>query len=36
MDNKTCTISKIENHINNFNKKYSECKDSKRTGGLKR
>ena len=26
MENKTCTVCKIEKHINNFYKKYSECK----------
>ena len=26
MDNKICTMCKIEKHINNFYKKYSECK----------
>ena len=27
MDNKTCTVCNVEKHINNFYKKYSECKD---------
>ena len=27
MDNKICTACNIEKHINNFYKKYSECKD---------
>ena len=36
MDTKTCTKSNIEKHINNFYKKYSECKDCNRTKGLKR
>ena len=27
MENKTCTLCKIAKHINNFYKKYSECKD---------
>ena len=36
MDTKTCTICKIENHINNFYKKSSECRDCNRTRGLKR
>ena len=26
MENKICTVCKIEKHINNFYKKYSECK----------
>ena len=26
----------IEEHINNFYRKYSECRDCNRTGGLKR
>ena len=26
MDNKTCAVCKIEKHIKNFYKKYSECK----------
>ena len=29
MENKTCTLCNIENHINNFYKNYSECKDCK-------
>ena len=36
MDTKKCTICKIEKHINNFYKKYSECRDCNRTRGLKR
>ena len=27
MENKVCTVCKIEKHINNFYRKYSECKD---------
>ena len=27
MENKTCTVCNIEKHINNFYKKYSECKE---------
>ena len=27
MENKICTVCKIEKHINNFYRKYSECKD---------
>ena len=30
------TMCNIEKHINNFYKKYSECKDCNRTRGLKR
>ena len=36
MDNKICSMCKIEKHINNFYKKYSECRDCNRTRGLKR
>ena len=36
MDTKTCTICKIEKHINNFSKKHSEDKDCNRTRRLKR
>ena len=36
MDPKTCTMCNIEKHINNFYKKYSECRDCNRTRGLKR
>ena len=32
MDTKTCNIEK---HINNFYKKYSECRDCNRARGLK-
>ena len=34
MNLKTCTMCNIEKHIKNFYKKYSECKDCKRTRGL--
>ena len=27
MDDKTCTVCKIEKHIRKFYKKYPECKD---------
>ena len=36
MDTKTCTMCNIEKHINNFYKKYSECRDCNRARGLKR
>ena len=36
MDTKTCTMCKIEKHINNFYRKYSECGDCIRARGLKR
>ena len=36
MDNKTCTVCKIEKHINNFYKGYSECKDCNIKRGVKR
>ena len=36
MDTKTCTICNIEKDINNFYKKYSECRDCNRARGLKR
>ena len=35
MDTKICSICKIEKHINNFYKNYSECRDCNRTRGLK-
>ena len=35
MENKTCTVFNIEKHINNFYKKYSECKDCNSKRGLK-
>ena len=36
MDTKICSMCKIEKHINNFYKKYSECRDCNRARGLKR
>ena len=36
MDTKTCTLCKIEKHINNFYKIYSECRDCNRAKKLKR
>ena len=36
MDTKTRRKCNIEKHINNFYKKYTECKDCNRTKGLKR
>ena len=36
MDNKICTQCNIEKHINNFDKKYSECKDCNIKRGVKR
>ena len=36
MDTKTCTMCNIEKDINNFYKRYTECKDCNRTRGLKR
>ena len=36
METKTCTICKIGKRINNFYKKYSECRDCNRARGLKR
>ena len=36
MDNKTCTMCNIEKHINNFYKKYSECRDCNSARVLKR
>ena len=36
MDGKTCTMCNMEKHINNFYKRYSECKDCNRTRGIKR
>ena len=36
MENKTCTVCKIEKQINNFYKKYSECKACNIKRGVKR
>ena len=36
MDTKICSMCKIEKHINNFYKKYSECRYCNRATGLKR
>ena len=36
MENKICTVCKIEKHINNFYRKYSECKDCNIKIGVKR
>ena len=36
MDTETCSMCNIEKHFNNFYKRYTECKDCNRTGGLKR
>ena len=36
MDNKICTQCNIEKDINNFYKKYSECKDCNIKRGVKR
>ena len=36
MDYKTCTLCNNEKHINNFYKKYSECKDCNIERGVKR
>ena len=36
MDNKTCTVCKIEKQINNFYKKYSKCKACNIKRGVKR
>ena len=36
METKTCSMCKIEKHIKNFYKKYSECEDRNRKRGLKR
>ena len=36
METKTCSMCKIEKHINNFYKKFSECEDCHRKRGLKR
>ena len=36
MENKFCTVCNIEKHINNFYKKYSECKECNIRRGVKR
>ena len=36
METKTCTMCNNGEHINNFYKRYTECKDCNRTRGLKR
>ena len=36
MENKFCTQCNIEKHINNFYKRYSECKDCNIKRGVKR
>ena len=36
MDNKICTVCSIEKHINDFYKKYSECKACNIKSGVKR
>ena len=36
MDTKICSMCNIEIHINNFYKKYSECRDCNRARTLKR
>ena len=36
MNTKTCTICNIEKDINNFYKKYTECRECNRARGLKR
>ena len=36
MDTKTYSMCRNEKHINNFYKKYSECRDCNRARGLKR
>ena len=36
MENKICTVCKIEKQINNFYRKYSECKDFNIKRGVKR
>ena len=36
MDTKMCTMCNIEKQINDFYKKYSECRDYNRSRGLKR
>ena len=36
MDTKICSMYNIGKHINNFYRKYSECRDSNRARGPKR
>ena len=36
MENKTCTLCIIEKQINNFHKRYSECKDCNIKRSVKR
>ena len=36
MENKICTVCKIEKHINSFYKKYSECKACNIKNGVNR
>ena len=36
MDTKICSMCNIEKYINNFYKKYSECRDCNRARGSKR
>ena len=36
MDDKTCTVCNIEEHIINFYKKFSECKDCNSKRGVNR
>ena len=36
MENKNCTVCKFEKQINNFYKKYSECKNCNIRRGVKR
>ena len=34
MNTKACSMSNIEKHVNNFYKRYADCKDCSRTKGL--
>ena len=36
MENKICTVCKIEKHMNKFFKRYSECKNCNIKRGVKR